>query len=347
MPLELIATDASTFSLREYELPGMGSQDVRVRVEYASPKHGTEAHALQNRGSHSKIWDPDLRLFVPRPADTANSLEELATVLGDMVVGVVTKVGSDVTRFQRGDLVCGYGKICEEHQTTQNRLRPLGTLTRQEAVCIDPAFVALIAIRDGNVRLGDQVAVFGLGAIGQFAIQLCRVAGVRCLLGVSGSPNRRDCGLYSGAHEVFAPDECDAAWEIKRATGGGVDVAIVASDQGDALNHAIRSVRQCGTIVMAAWGPADPTPVRFDEEFHRNRPVIIGSQATWGNPDRSYPLWDRERGRQEAYNLFADKRIKADRIITPEVSLKEAAQQLPKLFANPSATIKSAILLNE
>ncbi len=42
---------------------------------------------------------------------------------------------------------------------------------------MDPAHVAFVAMRDGNVRLGDDVAVFGLGAIGLLTVQAAHAAG--------------------------------------------------------------------------------------------------------------------------------------------------------------------------
>ena len=54
----------------------------------------------------------------------------------------------------------------------RHKLRHLPSdLAPEAAVCVDPAHVAFVAIRDGNVRLGDWVAVFGMGAIGLLAVQ--------------------------------------------------------------------------------------------------------------------------------------------------------------------------------
>lgn len=44
----------------------------------------------------------------------------------------------------------------------------------ENAVCYDPAQFALGGIREAHVRAGDAVAIFGLGAIGQIAIQLAK-----------------------------------------------------------------------------------------------------------------------------------------------------------------------------
>ena len=54
----------------------------------------------------------------------------------------------------------------------------------QSAVCLDPADFALAALRDAGLRLGDGVAIFGLGAIALVAVQLARLAGAGTIIGV-------------------------------------------------------------------------------------------------------------------------------------------------------------------
>ena len=41
MPRELIAVAPRTPELREYEEPLLGHRQIRIRTEFASPKHGT------------------------------------------------------------------------------------------------------------------------------------------------------------------------------------------------------------------------------------------------------------------------------------------------------------------
>ena len=54
MPLEVVSTDGRTFRYREYVLPALAPNDVRVRVEFAAPKHGTELHSLTGSPQHRK-----------------------------------------------------------------------------------------------------------------------------------------------------------------------------------------------------------------------------------------------------------------------------------------------------
>lgn len=340
MPLEVVSTDGRSFRYREYEIPELGPRDVRVRVEFAAPKHGTELHSLTGNPHHRKRWDEKLRIYLPLP----EPLPLTERPVGNMVVGSVTDMGPEVARLSPGDRVFGYGSICEEHQLPEDSWRPLGGLSETDAVCSDPAHVALVAVRDGNVRIGDAVAVFGMGAIGLMTVQIAARSGATNVIAVDPIEGRRATARKLGADLAIDPSAEDAGLRIKRATDNhGVDVAIETSANAAALHEAIRAIRQCGTIVHVPYGPKDASTLHLDEEFHVNRPTIIGSQAVWRNPDRSYPLWDEERARVTAIDLFRRRMVTSDGIVTPIVSFRDAAQALTDSLAAPDRAIKIGV----
>lgn len=357
VPRQIVTEDGAIFRFQGYELPEPGPRELRVRVEFAAPKHGTEAHVLSGSAFDRKRWDSDLRLFLPRPeeeedAAAAQPPPTTGRGIGNLVVGTVSAVGAEVTRFAVGDRVFGKGTIREEHQADEAQWHSMERLSDEDAVCADPAHVALVAVRDGNIRIGDTVAVYGLGAIGLMAVQIARAGGARRVYGVDPIALRRARAEAGGAEargaadKAFDPLACDAALEIKRATGGkGVDVSLETSGNGRALHDAIRCIRQCGTVVHVPWGPKVATDLHLDEEFHLNRPTLIGSQAWsgWGNPDRSHPLWDADRAYQTAIELFRDGLITGKGIVTPIVPFAEAPDALRAIFTRPETTIKMGV----
>ncbi|MFC1465836.1 MAG: zinc-binding alcohol dehydrogenase [Candidatus Brachytrichaceae bacterium NZ_4S206] len=347
MPREIVTRDGTAFRFREYQLDALGPHDVRVRVQFAAPKHGTELQLITGSSFERKEWHPELRMFLPRSTpDQPQPAERPERNIGNMIVGVVSEVGGAVTRFRPGERVFGYGPIREVHQAPEDKLRPLGNLSEVDAVCVDPAHVAFVAVRDGNIRIGDAVAVFGLGAIGLLAVQIARAGGARKVFAVDPLPMRRAFAEQHGADRALDPNACDVALEIKRATGNkGVDVSIETSGAGRALHEAIRCLRQCGTVVHVPWGPKDCRDLNLSEEFHHNRPTIVGSQAWsgWENPDRSYPLWDHERAYQTTIELFRDGLITGAGVVTPIVSFEEAPEALVAIRERPETTIKFGV----
>lgn len=348
MPRRLLTTDGSTFQFQNYEVPPPGPRDVRVRVEFAAPKHGTEGHALAGSPFDSKQWDPELRLFLPRPADESSAAPKTERTIGNMVVGRVIECGNEVTRHCIGDRVFGYGSVCEVHQMPEDQWRPLGELSPENAVCSDPAHVAFVAVRDGNVRIGDTLAVFGLGAIGLLAVQIARAGGAQQVFAIDPLPLRREFALAHGAGAALDPTAGDVALQIKQATEkAGVDVSIETSGNGRALHEAIRCIRQCGTVVHVPWGPSDCSALHLDEEFHLNRPSIVGSQAVWSNADRSHPLWTEARARAAAIDLLRTGAITGHGIVTPIVDFEEAPVALSEVFHRPDMAIKVGVRVNQ
>jgi threonine dehydrogenase-like Zn-dependent dehydrogenase len=347
MPRKIVTRDGgNSFELREFDLPALGASDVRVRVQFSAPKHGTESKILTDNVFGNKRWDPELRMFLPRSAAEPASPAPTERGIGNMVVGVVMEAGPAVTQYKIGDNVFGYGPICEIHTAPESKWYPLGDLSDEDAVAVDPAHVAFVAVRDGNIRIGDDVAVYGLGAIGLMAVQVSRAAGARRVFGVDPFTLRREHALAHGADAVFDPTQCDAAHAIKLATEKqGVDVALEVSGNSRALHDCMRCIRQCGNVVLVAFGPKDNAHLHLDEEFHHNRPTLIGSQAWegWGNPDRGYPLWTHQRAYDATIQLFRERKLTGGGLINPIVNFDEAPRRLVAMLKNPETTIKMGV----
>ena len=74
---------------------------------------------------------------------------------------------------------------------------------------LDPAEFAIGAVRDGNLRLGDNVAVFGMGAIGLVTVQVCLAAGAAGVVAIDPLANRREAARLCGATSVLDPIGAD------------------------------------------------------------------------------------------------------------------------------------------
>ena len=182
MPRELVAIAPREAIIREYEEPPLGPRQIRIKTEFASPKHGTELVAYRNDAVANRPYDPAWGAVIPRPVEVG--LEDFPLPLGNMAVGTVVETGPEVTRFRVGDRVFGHYHIRETQtvdEAAADRL-PDG-LTPEAAVCLDPLVTAL-AIRDAGIKLGDRVAIFGLGAVGLFAVQLAKEAGAHWVVAI-------------------------------------------------------------------------------------------------------------------------------------------------------------------
>jgi threonine dehydrogenase-like Zn-dependent dehydrogenase len=370
MPRELIAVAPRMPVLREYEEPALGRRQIRIRTEFASPKHGTELVGYRDDPAahrpYNKAWGAVLPLQegasgFPRP-------------LGNMAVGVVTEVGPEVTRHKVGDRVFGHFSIRETQTADETNADPMPVgLTDEAAVCLDPAVMAF-AMRDVQLKLGDRVAVFGMGAIGLFAVQLAKLAGADKVIAVDPIAGRRELALTCGADAAFDPreDGGDVGLAIRRWTapagfdpdalppppsarliGGyqerptqlselGVDVAVEASGNIQALHHAIRATRYGGTICMLSFYGGDSAGLRLGEEFHINRLQLVSARAE-SLPLRDFPGWTLDRLVRVTLDWLASGRLNAAGIVTPIVPFGDAVAAYRAIDEHPEQSIKLGI----
>ncbi len=66
MPYELIAVAPRTPALREYDEPALGSRQIRVQTDFASPKHGTELVSYRNEPAANRPYDAAWGAVIPR-----------------------------------------------------------------------------------------------------------------------------------------------------------------------------------------------------------------------------------------------------------------------------------------
>jgi len=350
MPKQLVAVAPRKAALVEYEEPEIGRNQIRVRVEYASPKHGSEVGVFRGEDPFvADLFDEDWRLFLARKKKAARDARNgHGLVLGNQWVGVVVEKGDGVVRFSVGDRVCGYGGI-RETQVIDAVDDPFLLLVPEampwkSALCLDPAQFALGGIRDGHVRLGDRVAVFGLGAIGAIAAQMARAAGAAYVAVVDPIQKRRDAAVQAGADAAYDPWREDVGLELKRATNrAGVDSAIETSGSEEALQQALRGLAYGGTIAFVGWARAFSGTLDLGKEAHFNNAVLVFSRAS-SEPNRDHPRWDRRRIASSCWSMLASGAIDCEKIIDPVVSFEEAPGAYEEYVdRNPQKSVKLGI----
>ena len=349
MPKKLVAVAPGKAALVDYEEPAVGRNEVKVRVEYASPKHGSEVGIFRGEDPFvADLFDEDWRLFMERKDRILGAGNGEGLALGNQWVGVVVEKGSDVGRFLVGDRLCGYGSIKEtqilDAANDPFLLKMPETMPWKSALCLDPAQFALGGIRDGHVRLGDRVAVFGLGAIGAIAAQMAKAAGAAYVAVIDPIEKRRHAAVEAGADAAFDPLREDVGLELKKVTGRtGVDVAIETSGNEQALQQALRGLAYGGTIAFVGWARAFSGTLNLGREAHFNNANLLFSRAS-SEPNRDHPRWDRQRIVMNCWSLLASGAIDCERIIDPVVSFDEAPRAYEEYVdRNPHSSVKLGV----
>ena len=191
-------------------------------------------------------------------------------------------------------------------------------------LCPDIMSTGFSASERAGVRLGDAVAVFAQGPIGLCATAGAKLSGASLVIGVDRVPARLEMAKRMGADVVLNYEEQDVVAEIKKLTGGGVDVAIEALGTQGTFENALRAVHPGGTLSSLgvysghlslpadgfAAGLGDHTIVTSlcpggKERMRRLMSIVAARRAPFeALVTHTFPL-DRI---EEAYDLFANQR---------------------------------------
>lgn len=138
----------------------------------------------------------------------------------------------------------GFGEYCYI-QPDSWVLRLPDTLSDAEAAPLNCGVATMCAaIEAADIRLGQRVAVQGLGLLGLYGCALARARGASSVVGIDAVPARRELALGFGADLAVTPAEAHAA-------ASGADAVIEVCGDAGALAHGIDWLRVGGRYVIA------------------------------------------------------------------------------------------------
>ncbi|QYY42158.1 2,3-butanediol dehydrogenase [Aneurinibacillus thermoaerophilus] len=308
--------------------PGM----VKIRVEWCGIC-GTDLHEY--------LAGP---IFLPSKEPHPLTNEKVPLVLGHEFAGEIVEIGESVTKFKVGDRVAvepilncgecgacrsgiynlceklgfhglagGGGGFSEYTVVKENMVHKLpDQMSYEQGAMVEPAAVAVHAIRQSKLQVGDKVAVFGAGPIGLLTIQAAKAAGASQIIAVELSEERREFAQKVGADIVLDPKSVDVVKEIQTLTNGGVDVSFEVAGVERVLNQAIESAKFDGQIIIVSvWEKAAtilPNSLVLKE---REMKGILGYRDIF----------------PEVIQLIANGSIKAEELITKKINIDHIIEE--------------------
>jgi 2-desacetyl-2-hydroxyethyl bacteriochlorophyllide A dehydrogenase len=264
--------------LREEAVPPAGDRDIVVRGLASLVSAGTEMNVYRGEAAtEQEVNLPTTGGRFPFPIKFAYQ-----------VVGKVEEAGAR-SGYAPGDRVFVYHPHQELFRVTtgggEDDLLEGSSLVFPVPEGIEPwraAFANLFCVAyntllDVPVRIGDVVAVSGLGVIGSFAAHLVRLTAGRLVL-VDPLPERRARAAWIGADAVVDPADAPAAI-AELSEGRGTDVYVEASGATPALQAAIDATGQEGTVAVLSYYGKRPAILRLSPEFHLRRQRIVSSMV--------------------------------------------------------------------
>jgi predicted dehydrogenase/threonine dehydrogenase-like Zn-dependent dehydrogenase len=261
------------------------------------------------------------------------------TALGYSSAGTVIAVGEGVNDINPGDRVAcaGAGHAVHAEFACVPRLLtakiPADSVSCDEAAFTTIGAVALHGMRNADVKLGDIVAVIGLGLLGQLTVQILKAAGC-CVLGMDVSAERAELALRMGADAVCtsASDFHDLC--LQRSAGHGVDsVLIAAQTAGNEPVNLAGMIARNRAVVVAVGTVAMDIPRRsfYEKEidFRVSRSYGPGRyDAAYEQKGIDYPIgyvrWTETRNMDAFLRLVADHKLNLHPLISHRFPIADA-----------------------
>ena len=306
--------------LLECELQEVGDGDVLVEMEYTVISGGTERACILGMKNTSAVFPMSL---------------------GYCGVGKVLKIGCEVKKVNVGDRVLVYHGFHARYN-----IIPEADITRieEEAVAsLEASFVIIASMGLGGVRkleleIGESAMVMGLGLLGIFAVQFCRLNGAFPVIAVDFNPERRALALQLGADYAFDPSEPDFVEKVKEVTKyKGVNGCVEVTGVSAAMKQALECAADKGRISLLGCTRVSDCSIDYYTQVHRPGVKLIGAHNFVRPKFESYPHhWTHQDDCRTILNLISAKRIQVAPIISRVVLPSEAPEIYNQLCDDPA-----------
>jgi len=269
---------------------------------------------------------------------TAMNRLDTPTPLGYSSAGIVMEVGKDVQGFKVGDNVAcaggGYASHAEVIFVPENLCVkvPKG-IGLDWAAFTTLGSIAMQGIRQADLRVGENVAVIGLGLLGQLTIQILRASGCR-VIGIDLESDKIKLAKKCGADNAILRTENVTNLVEHFTDSRGVDAVIItaATSSNDPFILAPDICRDRAKVVLVGVSKLD-----FPREPYYRKELSLVLARSYG-PGRydtlyeeagiDYPIgyvrWTEKRNMEAVLNLMAEEKMNIAPLISHRFKITEA-----------------------
>lgn len=200
---------------------------------------------------------------------------------GHEFAGVVTAIGSGVTRFKVDDRVavepniacdnCSHclsnrQNFCENWQAVgvtlpggmeqfvcapEKAVFSIGDLAFEQGAFVEPLSCVIHGIERARIKLADKVAILGAGPIGDLLLQMARLQGASNVTMLETNPGRIELARTLGADTVVS--------RMEDLPQNEFDVVIDATGAIPVMNRTMDFARSGGTVLLFGVPPSGKT----------------------------------------------------------------------------------------
>jgi predicted dehydrogenase/threonine dehydrogenase-like Zn-dependent dehydrogenase len=262
------------------------------------------------------------------------------SALGYSCAGTVVEIGEGVTDIRVGDRVACAGSGFAVHAEFAGVPRmlvariPTSDVDFESAAFTTLGAVAIHAVRTAEAKLGEVVAVIGLGLLGQLALQILRAAGCT-VIGLDLVQQRAALAVNMGATAATTSEAKFRDLCFRLSNGYGVDSVLITAETPSSgpVNLASEIARDRGIVVaVGAVGMELERRLYYEKElnFRVSRSYGPGRyDSDFEQKGIDYPIghvrWTETRNMEAFVQLLAEGKLNLNPLITHCYPIENAA----------------------
>ncbi len=330
--------------------PAIAPGNVLVRVHASVISVGTERSSVTERSQSlltkarknpdlvSKVLEQVRQQGLGATMRRVRGRLESLTPLGYSAAGVVEAIGTGVTGLAPGDRVAcggaGYANHAEWISVPKNLcVRIPGDIAFEAAAFTTIGAIALQGVRQAEPKLGEVVAVIGLGLVGLLTVQILKANGC-VVIGIDPDPEAVHRARRAGADAAIERRD-----DVKRLVGArsghvGADAVLItaATKSDDPVRLAGDIARDRGRVVLVGdvglQLPRGPYYMK-ELDFRLSRSYGPGRyDPAYEEEGRDYPVgyvrWTERRNMEEFLRLIDAGSVDPGALTTHRFSIDEA-----------------------
>ncbi len=314
----VVFTPDGAAALDSVQVGGPASGQVLVDIRTTQVSAGSERNAFES----------------PRDAPAST---------GYTAVGVVAEVGAGVSSYAPGERVLviapHQGAVAVDVGDPDDWHAYVGRIpngvTDAQATFAVLGDVALHGVRRARPSLGESVAVFGQGLVGQLTTYFAAKAGAYPVIAVDLLDERLQHSVRSGATHTVNAGRGDPVQAVRDLTGGGARVVVMAARAAAVFADCLKAAARGGTVCLSG-SPPGTVEVALQPELLRHELDVVG------NYQLDYPAhpyhrfqWTRAANRAYVFDLIARGELDVDHLVTHNVSYRDAPRVYDMIARGP------------
>ncbi|PKP61719.1 oxidoreductase [Candidatus Atribacteria bacterium HGW-Atribacteria-1] len=339
--------------IEDIPAPMVSEGNVLVRVVYSCISAGTEMAGLKSSSEnllYKAIHQPQnikkgLNLIkqkgILKTKNILKSTFESGAPTGYSASGVVIEIGNKIKDIKIGDRVAcagaGYANHAEYIEVPKNLLVKMPKdLSFKEASTVTLGSIAMQGVRRAEVKLGENIAIIGMGTLGQLASQIVTAAGAR-VVAIDLDDRRLTIAQVNGARYVLNSTKENIVEEvIKISEGYGVDSVLItaATSSKEPLAQAFQMCRKKGKVILVGTVGME---INREDMYKKELDFYISTSYGPGRYDPNYEekgmdypyhyvRWTENRNMQEYLKMLTEGKIQLNNIIEKVYKIEEATQ---------------------